>query len=107
MRLLPRLLFLACLSLPVSAVAEPAPAEKGWESVGTSAAPVGETIPAARLVAAAYAFIWLAVLGLVVSLWWRTAAVEREIADLRRRIPAPPTTERPSAGPGSGPPSPG
>jgi CcmD family protein len=44
-----------------------------------------EHIPAAPLVMAAYAFVWVALLVYVWSVWRRVGAVQRELADLRRR----------------------
>ncbi len=44
-----------------------------------------EQIPAAPLVMAAYAFVWVALLVYVWSVWRRVGAVQRELADLRRR----------------------
>ncbi len=47
--------------------------------------PRGEQIPAINLVAAAYGFVWIVVLGYVWSLARRLQKVETEIADLERR----------------------
>ena len=44
-----------------------------------------ERIPAAPLVMGAYAFVWVALLLYVWSVWRRVGAVQRELADLRRR----------------------
>ncbi len=44
-----------------------------------------EHIPAAPLVMVAYAFVWVALLVYVWSVWRRVGAVQRELADLRRR----------------------
>ncbi len=44
-----------------------------------------EQLPAAPLVMAAYAFVWVALLVYVWSLWRRVGAVQHELADLRRR----------------------
>jgi CcmD family protein len=44
-----------------------------------------EHIPAAPLVMGAYAFVWVALLLYVWSVWRRVGAVQRELADLRRR----------------------
>jgi CcmD family protein len=45
-----------------------------------------ETIPAAQLIFAAYAFAWAAILGYVFFLWRRLARVERDLADVRARL---------------------
>ena len=48
--------------------------------------PAAEQLPAAPLLIAAYAFVWLAVLAYVWALWRRIGKVERELADLSRQI---------------------
>jgi len=55
------------------------------EFVPVDEVPPGEQIPAINLVAAAYGFIWLAVLGYVWSISRRLRQVESEIADLEAR----------------------
>ena len=50
--------------------------------------PPSEQLPAARLVIAAYAFVWLAVFGYVWSLWRRLAKVEGELQQLAKRAGA-------------------
>jgi CcmD family protein len=45
-----------------------------------------EQLPAAPLVIGAYAVVWLAVLLYLWSIWRRLAHVEREIAEVARRI---------------------
>ena len=47
-----------------------------------------DTIPAPRLVAVAYGFIWVIVFGYVVSVRLRLSKVEREIETVSRRIGA-------------------
>jgi CcmD family protein len=47
-----------------------------------------EQLPAAPLVMAAYGFAWLAILAYVWSLWSRLGRVERELADVSRRVEA-------------------
>ncbi len=47
--------------------------------------PKQEQLPAAPLVMGAYAFVWVALLVYVWSLWRRVGAVQRELTDLRRR----------------------
>ena len=47
--------------------------------------PPGEQIPAINLVAAAYGFVWVAVLGYVWSIARRLRHVESELADLESR----------------------
>lgn len=61
----------------------------GWEKVDANAMrQPGETIPARNLVAAAYGFIWLMALGFVVSVWRRSARLDRELDELRAKIDA-------------------
>ena len=50
--------------------------------------PPSEQLPAARLVIAAYAFVWLAVFGYVWSLWRRLGKVEGELQQLAKRTGA-------------------
>ena len=50
-----------------------------------------EQLPAAPLVFAAYAFVWLALVTYVFVLWRRVVHVQRELADLTARV----TTRRP------------
>ena len=45
-----------------------------------------EHLPAAPLLMAAYAVAWIAVFGYVWTLWSRLSKVEREIAEVSRRI---------------------
>ena len=47
-----------------------------------------EEIPAAPLVMTAYAVAWIAIFVYVWSIWQRLGKVEREIADLNRRVAA-------------------
>jgi hypothetical protein len=44
-----------------------------------------DQLPAAPLLVAAYALLWLAVVGYLWSIWRRMMTVERELADLARR----------------------
>jgi CcmD family protein len=70
---------------------EPVPDAEGFvpDSRPANMATVDASIPAAPLVAVAYGFIWLAVLGFVVFTLQRTRKLEQEIADLAERIKAP------------------
>jgi CcmD family protein len=76
----------AALSSGVSDVAiateQPQP-PKGF--VPLDEVPPGEQIPAINMVAAAYGFVWLAVLGYVWSIAKRLKQVESELADLESR----------------------
>lgn len=62
------------------------PAQEGFvpvEQLGEQ-----EQLPAAPLVAAAYGVAWAAILVYVWTIWRRLARVERELADVSRRITA-------------------
>jgi CcmD family protein len=75
------------LAAPASTVlAQPPPgsAADGFvpvENLGTQ-----EKIPAAPLVMGAYAIAWIAVFGYMWSIWRRLGRVERELADVSRRV---------------------
>lgn len=64
----------------------PSPAQEGF--VPVDQLPVDEKLPAAPLLIAAYAVAWVAVFGYLWSIWRRLARVEREIAEVGRRIDA-------------------
>ena len=51
------------------------------ENLGTQ-----EQIPAAPLVLGAYAIAWIAVFGYLWSIWRRLGRVERELAEVSRRV---------------------
>jgi CcmD family protein len=56
--------------------------------VPASSLPQQEQLPAAPLVITAYAIAWVAVFGYLWSIWQRLGRVERELADVSRRIAA-------------------
>jgi CcmD family protein len=62
------------------------PAQEGF--VPLDQLPKQEQLPAARLVIAAYAVAWVLVFGYLWSIWSRLARVERELADVTRRVEA-------------------
>lgn len=62
----------------------PTPAQEGF--VPVDQLPQQEAVPAQPLVAAAYAFAWLAVAGYTFSIWRRLTRVERELQEALRRI---------------------
>jgi len=56
--------------------------------VPASSLPSQEQLPAAPLVMGAYAVAWIAVFGYLWSIWQRIGRVERDLADVSRRIAA-------------------
>jgi len=56
--------------------------------VPASSLPSQEQLPAAPLVIGAYAVAWVAVFGYLWSIWQRVGRVERELADVSRRLGA-------------------
>ena len=89
MKLLP---LLRSLVVAVLLVASPAPGsaqppqQEGF--VPVEQLPGQEELPATPLVAGAYGVAWAAVLVYLFSIWRRLGTVEREIADVARRIEA-------------------
>ena len=65
---------------------QPSAAQEGF--VPVDQLPPDENLPAAPLLIAAYAVAWLAVFGYVWSVWQRLSRVERDIAEVGRRIEA-------------------
>jgi CcmD family protein len=78
---------LAASTAPLSAL-QPAvpPAQEGF--IPMDQMPKQEQLPAARLVIAAYAVAWVLVFGYLWSIWSRLGRVERELADVTRRVEA-------------------
>jgi CcmD family protein len=66
---------------------QPAPAQQ--EFVPVSELPQAEQLPAAPLLIAAYAFVWVALLAYVWSVRRRLGQVEQELADIARKISTP------------------
>jgi CcmD family protein len=79
-------LALAAAPWAVAAQAQPPPAQQ--EFVPVDRLPQAEQMPAAPLVIGAYAFVWVALLGYVWSVRRRLNKVERELADVARRMAA-------------------
>ena len=73
---------LAASALPAIAAHQPPPQS---EFVPVDEIPPGEQIPAINLVAVAYGFVWVALLGYVWSIARRLHKVEAELADLESR----------------------
>ena len=76
------------MALTVLPAAQQPPAGTPDEFVPIDTLPADEALPAAPLVIGAYAVAWLAVFGYLWSIWQRTSRVERDLAELRRRIGA-------------------
>jgi CcmD family protein len=83
MRYLRFLCILALLAVPVVSGAQPTPSPD--EFVPISEIPAEEQIPAINLVAAAYAFVWVALFGYVWSLGSRLGKAEADLARLERK----------------------
>lgn len=87
MRVVLLIVLLVLLPGAVLGAQQPAPpAGAQADFVPVSALPQAEQLPAAPLVIAAYAFVWVALLAYVWLLWRRMTKVERELADLQRRV---------------------
>jgi CcmD family protein len=76
-------LFVALVAVtPAALLAQPQPPK---EFVPVDDIPPGEQIPAINMVAAAYGFVWVAVLGYVWSIASRLKQVEAELTELESR----------------------
>lgn len=78
-------LTLLMVVVAAAGVAAQPPAQEGFVPVGQLEGQ--EQMPAAPLVAAAYGVAWAAILVYVWTVWRRLDKVERELADVSRRIP--------------------
>lgn len=87
-RLLPLIVLLALLPGSFLSAQQPAqpPSAQGDFVPVSALPPQGEQLPAAPFLLGAYAFIWVALLVYVWSLWKRMTKLEHELADLRRRV---------------------
>ncbi len=84
MRLLRMLLLLGALAASAPAIAAQQPPPQS-EFVPVDDIPPGEQIPAINLVAAAYGFVWVVLLGYVWSIGRRLQKVESELVELESR----------------------
>ena len=87
MRFVRALLVALLVAAPSTGFAQQPTPQEGFVPVD-QLPPAAEQLPAAPLLAAAYAVAWLAVLLYVLSLWKRLGRVEKEMADVSRRIEA-------------------
>jgi hypothetical protein len=69
-----------------AAQSPPAKDKDGYEPVSADMMEKGESIPASRLVAGAYGFIFAAVVVWVSSVTARSRRVEEEMDELRRKL---------------------
>jgi CcmD family protein len=88
--LLPCLIALALLSTAPAelraAATQPPPKPAQDEFVPLDSLEAQEQLPATPLVTIAYAAAWLVIFGYLWSLWRRLARVERELAEVTRRV---------------------
>lgn len=91
MKLIRLLVFVLILGAPAAVAAQqpqkPAAAQDGFVPVDAPLNPQ-DTIPAPRLVAIAYGFIWVMLFGYLWSVRTRLATVEREMETVSRRVSA-------------------
>jgi len=82
-------LFVLTLAAPALAQTPPPSKPAAQDGFVPVDAPVTgqDTIPAPRLVAIAYGFIWVVIFGYVWSVRSRLAHVERELEAVSRRVP--------------------
>ena len=73
----------AICSFLLTLVLQPPPAQ--GEFVPISQLPPGDQLPAAPLLIVAYAFVWLALLAYLWSIWRRLGRVEADLQTLERR----------------------
>jgi CcmD family protein len=80
-------LWMACCALFLTAVSAAAfqPAGGQSEFVPVGSLPPGDQLPAAPLLVAAYAFVWIATMFYVWTIWRRLQKVEGEMRTLERR----------------------
>ncbi|HVL66038.1 MAG TPA: CcmD family protein [Vicinamibacterales bacterium] len=78
------LAFLLVVAAPAWAATQPPASQEGF--VPVDQLPTDEEFPATPLVAAAYGIAWAAVLVYVWSVWRRLQRVDRELAEVARRL---------------------
>jgi CcmD family protein len=84
------ILLMLVLAVPALAQTQPPPRPAAQDEFVPVNAPVTgqDTIPAPRLVAIAYGFIWIVLFGYIWSVRSRLTRVEREMEAVSRRVPA-------------------
>jgi CcmD family protein len=80
-------LFIALCSFVLTAAPALAlqPPRQQDEFVPISQLPPGDRMPAAPLVIVAYAFVWIALMGYLWSIWRRIGKIEADLRTLERR----------------------
>jgi CcmD family protein len=82
-----KILVALCLIFAVSSATTFMFAQPGQtEFLPVTDLPASEQLPAARLLIAAYAFVWVALLGYLWMMWRRLGKVEREISTLSGQL---------------------
>ena len=81
--------FVLVVGLGVAMAASQPPPSGQQEFVPVDQLPRAESLPAAPFVIGAYAFVWLALLAYLWSVRRRLDSVERELADVARRMSSP------------------
>ena len=76
----------SCVLLASSAFAFQPPAGQS-EFVPVDSVPLADQLPAAPLLVTAYAFVWLAVMVYLWSIWRRLNTVETEMRALAQKMP--------------------
>jgi CcmD family protein len=87
MRLVLAVVLCSLVVITTDAQTQPPP-EPPAGFVPASSLPEQEQLPAAPLVIAAYAVAWVAAFGYLWSIWQRLGRVEKELAEVSRRIAA-------------------
>jgi CcmD family protein len=80
-------ILLASVALIAPAVLAAQPPAGQSEFVPVDSLPPADQLPAAPLLIAAYAFVWLAVMVYVFSIWKRMNKVEDEMRALAQKMP--------------------
>jgi hypothetical protein len=75
-----------CVCAAASLLAQQTPPPPVDQFVPMSSLAPREVLPATPLVFYAYAFVWLVLIVYVYSIWRRMARVERDLADVQRRL---------------------
>jgi CcmD family protein len=73
------------LAAPVVAAMQPPPGQS--EFVPVDAVPLSDQLPAAPLLVTAYAFVWVAVMIYLWSIWRRLNKVEDDMRALAQKLP--------------------